>query len=429
MASPDQDPEIEKRKAQAFDRLLAEALSSSGARKAVCPDAETLAAFYERALDPAETSHWRAHFAGCSRCQETLAAMAASDPNPLAAEEIERLGELVAAASAPPEVASRARAWKLPWYVDPRTLVPLAAAAVFAVALWITLNPPRVISPELAVSPPPSAAEPMIAENNSALPQPPAAPTPAPSGAANARQALQAPAGNAAPLAAAQPAPLPAPSAVAQSVSAPEQQPAAATTAAPAAPQQAQSQQAQAAASESAEQTVIVAPAQTPAPEAAPSDSAAPAAAGAISGMMANNASRSAQSMHAKALASRPADLAVAATNPQIVWRFGPRGHIERSTDGGNTWTPESSPVQADLLAGSAPSETVCWLVGRNGAILRSTDGLTWQIVPSPKQAEQNAQPPDWISVEAHDAQSAIIRAQDGRRFSTPDAGKTWQQQ
>jgi photosystem II stability/assembly factor-like uncharacterized protein len=142
--------------------------------------------------------------------------------------------------------------------------------------------------------------------------------------------------------------------------------------------------------------------------------------------MMASNASSSAQYMRAKALGFRPGDLVVAATNPQIVWRFGPRGHIERSTDGGNTWTPESSPVQADLLAGSAPSETVCWIVGRSGTILRSTDGLTWQIVPSPKPAEQNFQPPDWISVDAHDAQSAVIRTQDGRGFSTSDAGKTW---
>jgi hypothetical protein len=424
MASSDQDPEIEKRKAQAFDRLLAESLSSSGARKADCPDAETLAAFYERALDPAETAQWRAHFAGCSRCQQALAAMAASDPNPLAADEIERLGELVAAASAPQAVAPRTRAWKLPWHFDPRTLVPLAAAAVFAVALWITINPSRVVAPELALAPPPSVGEPMIAENKSAR-QPPGAPSAAPSGAANERQALPAPAGNAAPVAAAQPAPS-------------------------AAPQQSQSQQAQAANSESAEQTVIVAPAQMPAPEPAPSDSAAaanatssaapgtaapggaeqssaaPVTGGAIAGMMASNASSSAQYMRAKALGFRPGDLVVAATNPQIVWRFGPRGHIERSTDGGNTWTPESSPVQADLLAGSAPSETVCWIVGRSGTILRSTDGLTWQIVPSPKPAEQNFQPPDWISVDAHDAQSAVIRTQDGRGFSTSDAGKTW---
>ena len=144
---------------------------------------------------------------------------------------------------------------------------------------------------------------------------------------------------------------------------------------------------------------------------------------------MAGNSPHSMETVRAKAASIGPADLAAAKTNPQIIWRFGRRGRIERSSDGGATWTPQSSPVQTDLVAGSVPSETVCWLVGRNGTILRSIDGVNWQLVASPKQAEQYGQPPDWISVDARDAQSAVIGAEDGRHFSTSDAGKTWQPQ
>lgn len=144
---------------------------------------------------------------------------------------------------------------------------------------------------------------------------------------------------------------------------------------------------------------------------------------------MAGNSPHSMETVRAKAASIGPADFTAARTNPQFVWRFGRRGRIERSTDGGATWAPQSSPVHADLVAGSAPSETVCWIVGRNATILRSTDGVNWQLVPSPKQAEQSAQPPDWTSVEARDAQSAVIGTEDGRHFSTSDAGKTWQPQ
>jgi hypothetical protein len=432
MASSDQDPEIEKRNAEAFERLLAEALSASVARKAECPDAETLAAFYERALAPAETAHWRAHFAGCSRCQQALAALAASDPNPLAEEEVAHLGELVAAASAPRAVAARPRKLKWPWYFDPRTLVPLAAAAVFAGALWLAVRSPRVTSPETASSPASSTAEPMIAENKSAPP-----PSLAPSASVAARRAMQATAQNATP----------APAAIAQSAAASQQaaketsQSVVVTAAAPAA-------QAPSSDEASAREANTTGSATGDAGE---NSSAGAAGAGAEPSPAANPAPEQPASVtesvvvqpkapRVDALASSgrlersqdqfvPVFSAAAKTNSQVVWRFGPRGRIERSTDGGRTWTPQSSPIQTDLLAGSAPSETVCWLVGRNGTILRSIDGVNWQIVPSPKQAEQNSQPPDWTFVDARDAQSAVIRAEDGRRFSTSDAGKSWQPQ
>ena len=419
MAPSDQDPEIEQRKDKAFERILAEALSS-GARKADCPDAEVLAAFYERALAPAETVHWHDHFARCVRCQQALAAMAASDPNPLAEEEVARLGELVAAASAPPAAAPRPRTLKWPWYFDPRTLVPLAAAAVFAGAIWLAVHAPRVAQQEVDLSPASSTAEPLVAENkpgptpSSALPGPPIT-HPAP----------QAPTEKAEPVVPPLPVPPSAPAAMAQSAATapPAQSQASEQTSGSQAPVAGTAAQSP---SEDADKKVTAAaPAENPAPEGSAEQSTIVAAQSNQARL--STLAPSASLMRPQNKVASVGAVVAAKHNSQIVWRFGSAGRIERSTDGGGTWTPQSSPIQTDLLAGSAPSETVCWLVGPNGAILLSTDGATWVQVPSPKQAEQNSQPPDWTSVEARNARSAVIRAADGRRYSTSDGGKTWQ--
>ncbi|MGB6429876.1 MAG: hypothetical protein WBF06_04775 [Candidatus Acidiferrales bacterium] len=438
MASHDHDPELEKRKAKAFDRILAEAFSSA-ARKADCPDAETLAAFYERALNPAETSHWRAHFAGCSRCQQALAVMAASDPNPLAEKEIALLGELVAAASAPPAAAPRARILNWPRFLDPRTLVPLAAAAIFIAALWLAIHPANVTPPEnLATAP--ASSETIVAEDKSAAP-----PSLAPAARPAATPAPQvpthvAPSQSGASLPASPPPPAPTTNAqaVTASQAVPKETSPSAEVTAPAPAAQAQS---------SDEASAREAYSQESATTGAAQNSSA-AAAGTAAANAAPEQPRSvtesvvvrSKAARVDALASSgnlarpqdqfvPAFSAAAKSNSQVVWRFGAGGRISRSTDSGRTWTPQSSPIQTDLLAGSAPSETVCWLVGRNGTILRSSDGATWQQLPSPKQAEQNAQPPDWTFVDAHDARSAVVGTKDGRRFSTTDAGQSWQPQ
>jgi hypothetical protein len=126
---------------------------------------------------------------------------------------------------------------------------------------------------------------------------------------------------------------------------------------------------------------------------------------------------------------SQVAGFVAANSDSQIGWSFGGGGRIARSSDGGRTWVQQKSPVQTELLAGSAPSETVCWLVGRGGAIVRTTDGVKWELVASPEQAEQDGRAPDWTFVEARDALYAVIRTENGRRFFTSDGGKTWQPQ
>lgn len=66
---------------QNFDKALARHLgSTSAAQGNDCLDAETLAAYHERLLDPEEMAHHKAHIASCERCQEILAQLEATDP-------------------------------------------------------------------------------------------------------------------------------------------------------------------------------------------------------------------------------------------------------------------------------------------------------------------------------------------------------------
>lgn len=83
-----------------------------------CPPMNVVAAYCEQRLASEELSRWEAHFAGCRRCQQLLAAMARVEP-------------AVAPADAP-AWWSRAFDW--------RWLVPATAAAT-AFTIWIALRP------------------------------------------------------------------------------------------------------------------------------------------------------------------------------------------------------------------------------------------------------------------------------------------------
>mgnify|MGYP003693837441 CR=1 FL=1 len=92
----------------------------------------------------------------------------------------------------------------------------------------------------------------------------------------------------------------------------------------------------------------------------------------------------------------------VAAPNPSTRWRIGAAGSIERSGNGGATWTASPSGVTEDLTAGAAPAPTVCWVVGRRGTVLLSVDGLQWRCVAFPTNT-------DLAAVQASDASSATV--------------------
>jgi photosystem II stability/assembly factor-like uncharacterized protein len=123
----------------------------------------------------------------------------------------------------------------------------------------------------------------------------------------------------------------------------------------------------------------------------------------------------------------------IASPEPAFRWRLAAPATIQRSTDGGATWTAqsartpgfgllqrsESSQPAVMLTAGSAPARDICWVVGRGGIVLLSTDGTSWQRRPFPE-------PVNLTAVRATDAKTAVVTTEDGRQFSTADGGATW---
>lgn len=108
-------------------------------------------------------------------------------------------------------------------------------------------------------------------------------------------------------------------------------------------------------------------------------------------------------------------------------WRILPPSGIQRSVDGGVTWSVVD-PVPAQgavavpalvLTTGSSPSRDVCWIVGRAGIVLLTVDGATWQRHPISEAV-------DLSTVRAVDARTATVTTVDGRQFATSDGGTTW---
>jgi photosystem II stability/assembly factor-like uncharacterized protein len=124
----------------------------------------------------------------------------------------------------------------------------------------------------------------------------------------------------------------------------------------------------------------------------------------------------------------------VASPDPKFRWRLAGPTAIDRSIDGGVTWTRQTIGVPALAFAsqdapaaamrwttGSSPAPEVCWVVGGGGIVLLSTDGRTWQMRRLPEAV-------DLIAVHAVDARTATVTTADGRQFSTSDAGLSWSQ-
>lgn len=118
-----------------------------------------------------------------------------------------------------------------------------------------------------------------------------------------------------------------------------------------------------------------------------------------------------------------------ASTGPHLIfvpgtktlWRVGHEGKIDFSSDGGASWTRQTSNVLVDLTSGFAPSDKVCWIVGRLGTILLTTDaGSHWAIVHSPLEE-------DLGGVRATDALHATVwNLANTKIFETADGGITW---
>ena len=124
--------------------------------------------------------------------------------------------------------------------------------------------------------------------------------------------------------------------------------------------------------------------------------------------------------MRAAAAFADTAAVVIASPDPQVRWRIRSGAIVERSSDGGATWTVQQTPSATELAAGSAPAPAACWIVGRAGTVLRTVDGgATWQRVAFPESI-------DLTAVSASTPLAASVTLADGRRFGTADGGQTW---
>jgi hypothetical protein len=363
----------------AFDRLIARGLEEDRDRSGkACPDADLLAAWFDRSLSEAEAARIESHAGACASCQRILADLARTEP--------------VVVRAAPEPAPAR------PWHWHWRWLVPLATAVVVVVAGSRTLRAPgpssgtppaQTVSPAVEVarageaSGPAASAEPSPASS----PEPPDASAPARGTTARA-------------LAPARPASV-------RDVVEREVVPTP-----PAAPRSDHAANAASGQPARAEEMAKAAP-EAPAPRLG--------AEGVVGGMVAPPGIQ-AGARRASAIGVDPVVARTrVARGPSGIsaWRWGPGALIEHSEDAGRTWSRQESGVTVRLVAGSAPGDRTCWIVGAKGVILRTTDGATWQQLPSPVAS-------DLVAVRATSDVSAMITARDGTGYTTVDGGRRW---
>jgi photosynthesis system II assembly factor YCF48-like protein len=456
---------------KAMDGLLRRSLARDAAAPGDCPDADILAAYYERSLDADEAAGYEQHFAKCTRCREHLAALLRAET----AVEVSAGQPVTAAAASTPRAraaspASSSAAEKPghSWVFGWRWLAPAAAVLIFAVFVYtrmapresktfLSKNEAAVSKPEAVLPPAPSqdlsaraeslqpqrAAEPKppAPQKGKAAPTPPAeasppSPPPPPPRQPSSAGTAQAGAGVAAGTRTSSSASsglvggaMARSRGTAGGVPAQKQPPDAAAPA-----REESTDSGRPAAAPSARAVVHAAPApSTPPPteaknEAPPLDSSAqqsrvypaekksetPAAAAGSAGGETNSTADSLR------VTGSTASVAIMDKIGPL-YRITSDGAVERSNDGGATWQPERLKTNSAIVALSAPWGKICWLVGRGGTILLTKNGKSWKKISPPAEI-------DLVGVTAQDARSATVTAIDGRQFSTEDAGKNWEQ-
>jgi hypothetical protein len=350
-----------------IERLLRREMRRDPESKDACLDPGTLAAFAEGALARRERAAVEAHAADCSRCLALLATMAQVQ-----------------------EPAPQPSRWRRPMFV--RWAVPAAiGATAVAVTIYvgqdprIANQPPRVDAAEsVRASPPPAPA----------TPPPPSAQVPP------ARDAVAAPA-------------------TASARKSSQTNPAARET----------PKSAEARAGQTSLPVAQLPPLREEVGEAqtarAGNRAAAPPAARPASPPPVPVASAAASKpeladeVRFDALARTVAgQVHVQSPDRTVAWRLTGRT-VERSTDGGVTWTVEPTPPSASLRAGSSPGVAVCWLVGDAGTVLLWVDGQGWRRLAFPETG-------GLVAVAASSGRAAEVTTADKRRFRTDDGGQTW---
>ncbi|HLG59128.1 MAG TPA: zf-HC2 domain-containing protein [Vicinamibacterales bacterium] len=343
-----------------------------------CIDAETLAAWADGGLRPAEAAAVEQHLSDCDRCTAMLATFVRTTP-------------------AAPAAESLWHRWRLTW------LVPVATAAT-AVALWVAI--PR--------NPTPAASEPAQTARQE-----------------NARQANTVPAREEAPASttlseqakdkkevATPPAPSIGGLARREEFARPQSKIARADEAETRSRELAEPLQVREAPDKTLEADQRTADLQANRGAAtAPAAPPAAAASAAATAPSERTQQTFAAGRQAAALAANLTE--IVSPNPANRWRIVAGGRIERSTNGGMQWEPVSLPSTATLTAGSSPAATICWIVGRAGVVYLTTDGVRFTRVPFPESI-------DLASVQPTDDRHATVRAIDGRTFRTDDQGTTW---
>lgn len=371
-----------------------------------CPEAETIAAYAERSLVDAERRDVEVHLSTCARCRETLLLMSRA----------EEKGTATFFQKAP---KGGSPLYRWPWLAG-------AAAAGLAIVVWLALPPSAVRAPESdrvaqvarevgreqapvepeqsAANKAPAGSDEAQAKERSTLP-PPAAPAvraPPPqdrrafveekrlADADRKEERRLDEAGERRAPVQKMPAAVPeAPPPVAPLPVEPTRARVAAETAAAQAP-----------------------PAAEQKPDASARDTAS-----------AKLMSRARQNREYPIASGPTADAHARAASaiPAVTWRVWASGIVERSADGGATWTREPGVDAPAARAIYAPSRDVCWIVGDRGLLLRFETGRGWIRLSPPAQV-------GFIAVEATDTPRATITAADGRRFTTTDGGQTWKQ-
>jgi hypothetical protein len=332
-----------------------------------CPEAETIAAYADRSLASGERRDVERHLSHCARCRDTLLLMSRAEEKGTATSPLYR--------------------W--PW-------LAAAAAAVLATVVWLRLPPSAVRSPESdrfaqiaseARQQPESLPEQSAAKN-----------APADRDVAGRKSLEKAPA---------RPAPA-----------------AGAAATVPSADRQTFGERERPADQRRDERKLEESPrrrakadAPASAPETAPPAAAAPPPAVAESVAVDTLMGRQNRDHVITAAPKRGAELASAVA--PIAWRVLASGVVQRSADGGATWTAEAGVDAPGARAALAPTADVCWIVGDNGLILRFETGRGWTRMTPPARIA-------FVAIEASDARNATITAADGRRFTTADGGTTW---
>jgi hypothetical protein len=449
---------------KAMDGLLRQCLAREEVTKGECPSPELLAAYYEQTLRADDTSAYELHFSQCARCREQLALIAreeaeveldpTQEPVLVSARAMTNRAVAPASATIPTQSQVRPGVERRPRRAlfDLRWLVPVAAVVILIVFIYprLLLRHAEIASNrEIATSnqPPTPQAQPGyydVAPTAPATPsaspslkkasRPPSASSPstatppstgsmqtlnnetstARGGAFSNSAGRTASKSGTGGSARAPVSRLVEGQAAGAAVGRVPERKELATEPAPAAPPPELD--------ESLEKNVIATSAADAVASPAPPP---PAEAHQTSESVELGRRNFSASSPSKSLAKvkpareRSPDNVIRTPDSNVLYRIASGGFIERSEDAGVSWQGQLLNASSEFAAGSAPAPKICWLVGRAGIIFLTNDGKNWRKIPAPSDS-------DFSSVSAKDAHSATVTTATGQRWSTDDAGETW---